>query len=173
MLGQLLTLIVHAQLILERAELTGLDPDVLDTISEVFCPGLLGTRGRAVWQVVLHRGPTAGGTGHRAQTGYRYRPLRAGVGAGQGALRRLRDEPVIMMIEAAGGGSGESADLAILGLVPLNEFEYFCLVDSRERAGGKAGEYGGVDSGAWPNGGGPPVGQLQRRQGAAVRVGAF
>jgi hypothetical protein len=28
--------------------------------------------------------------------------------------------------------------------VPLNEFEYFCLVDSRERSGGEAGEYGGV-----------------------------
>jgi acyl-CoA dehydrogenase len=35
-LGQLFTLIVYAQLILEQAELTGLDPDVLDTIFEVF-----------------------------------------------------------------------------------------------------------------------------------------
>jgi acyl-CoA dehydrogenase len=36
MLGQLFTLIVYAQLILEQAELTGLDPVVLDTIFEVF-----------------------------------------------------------------------------------------------------------------------------------------
>jgi hypothetical protein len=43
-----------------------------------------------------------------------------------------------MMIEAGRElGSGESADLAILALVPLNEFEYFCLVDSRERSGGE------------------------------------
>jgi acyl-CoA dehydrogenase len=35
-LGQLFTLIVYAQLILERARLTELDPDVLDTIFEVF-----------------------------------------------------------------------------------------------------------------------------------------
>lgn len=35
-LGQLFTLIVYAQLILEQAKLTGLDPDVLDTIFEVF-----------------------------------------------------------------------------------------------------------------------------------------
>jgi acyl-CoA dehydrogenase len=35
-LGQLFTLIVYAQLILEQAELTGLDPDVLDTIFELF-----------------------------------------------------------------------------------------------------------------------------------------
>jgi len=35
-LGQLFTLIVYAQLILEQAELIGLDPDVLDTIFEVF-----------------------------------------------------------------------------------------------------------------------------------------
>jgi len=35
-LGQLFTLIVYAQLILEQARLTGLDPDVLDTIFEVF-----------------------------------------------------------------------------------------------------------------------------------------
>jgi hypothetical protein len=43
-----------------------------------------------------------------------------------------------MMIEAGRElGSGESADLAILALVPLNEFEYFCLVESRERSGGR------------------------------------
>jgi acyl-CoA dehydrogenase len=35
-LGQLFTLIVYAQLILEQARLTGLDPDVLETIFEVF-----------------------------------------------------------------------------------------------------------------------------------------
>jgi acyl-CoA dehydrogenase len=34
-LGQLFTLIVYAQLILEQARLTGLDPDVLDTIFEI------------------------------------------------------------------------------------------------------------------------------------------
>jgi hypothetical protein len=63
--------------------------------------------------------------------------------------------------------------LAILSLVPVNEFEYFCLVDSRERAGGQAGEHCGVDSGAWPGGVRPSVGQLRWRQGAALRVGAF
>ena len=36
MLGQLFTLIVYAQLILEQATLTGLDPDVLEMIFEVF-----------------------------------------------------------------------------------------------------------------------------------------
>jgi hypothetical protein len=35
-LGQLFTLLAYAQLILEQAKLTGLDPDVLDTIFEVF-----------------------------------------------------------------------------------------------------------------------------------------
>jgi acyl-CoA dehydrogenase len=35
-LGQLFTLIVYAQLILEPATLSGLDSDVLDTIFEVF-----------------------------------------------------------------------------------------------------------------------------------------
>jgi acyl-CoA dehydrogenase len=47
-LGQLFTLIVYAQLILEQAKLAGLDPDVLDTIFEVF------VRDSSVLAVELH-----------------------------------------------------------------------------------------------------------------------
>jgi len=61
------------------------------------CPGLLGTRGRAARQGV-HRCPTAVGTGPRAQARYRHWQVRAGMGAGRGALRRVPDEPMTVAI---------------------------------------------------------------------------
>ena len=91
-LGQLFTLIVYAQLILEQAELTGLTP----THSIRSSRSLYGIsrHGRAA-QGISTEAQQQWALASDAQTGHRHRPVRAGVGAGRG-FRRLSDEPVTM-----------------------------------------------------------------------------
>ncbi len=89
--GHLFTLVVYGQLILEQAEILGLErgsgrPDLRR-------PGarLLRIRGRPARKVEFDCSPTGMGAGRGAQAGARRGPLRAGLAAGEELRRRLPD----------------------------------------------------------------------------------
>ena len=92
--GHLFSLIVYGQLILEQAELTGLDDDIGRPDLRLPGPRLHRVRRCPARQVEFDCSPAGLGAGRGPQAGARRRPLRPGLGAGQGLRRRLRDAPL-------------------------------------------------------------------------------
>ena len=93
--GQLFTLVVYGQLILEQARLTGLDERRARRLFDVL------VRDFSAHAVELHGKASATeaaaelGAGRGAPPGGRRGALRARLGAGRGAVRRLRDGPLV------------------------------------------------------------------------------
>ena len=95
-LGELFTLVVYGQLVLEQA---GADRARRgDGGPGLRRPGprLLRLRRRPARQGVVEQGSAAVGAGPRAQAGHRRRPLRAGLGRGALLRRPVRDEPLTL-----------------------------------------------------------------------------
>ncbi len=90
-LGELFTLVVYGQLILEQAELTGQDRDVDRPALRRPGARLLGVRDRPARQAVHDGGPAGVGARARPRAGRGRRAVRPRLRAGDGALRRLRD----------------------------------------------------------------------------------
>lgn len=81
-IGELFTLVVYGQLILEQASLTGLDPDLMDRVFDVLVRDFSALRRGLVRQGLIDQGAADVGAGERPQTGGRHRSPRQGLAAG-------------------------------------------------------------------------------------------
>ena len=93
-LGDIFTLIVYGQLILEQAALIDLEDDVVDTIFEVLVRDFSAATRRPARQGRLDVGPAGVGDRRDPQAGRRPGPVRPGVVRGRRTRRRLRDDAV-------------------------------------------------------------------------------